>query len=165
MAEMLAKKTKFKLVKLNALAKKKKLLTSYDKKRRSWIASIAKLKKEVKKLERAHGNLVIESLYAHEFPAGITIILRCNPKILASRLGKKYTWPTKITENVEAEMIGLITQEAVEYNRTVYEIDTTGKTAAQTANAIMKILNYERGNHKLSGTVKKYKVGGINWLE
>ena len=161
-AVALAKKTKFKLIHLNDLARKKKFRMSYDKKRKSWIVSVRKLKKEVKKLEKRHKNLLIEGLFAHEFAADVVIVLRCNPKILERRLRKKYSWPTKIVENVEAEMIGLIAQEAVEYNRTVYEIDTTEKTAARTANAIMKILNCGKKNYDIS---KKYKAGRINWLK
>jgi len=157
-AKLLARGLKFKLVHLNELAKKKKLYIGYDKKRKSWIVSISKLKKEVKELSKKYPNLIIESLYAHEFPADVVIILRCRPDILEKRLKKKYSWPTKIIENKEAEMIGLITEEALDFHnkKNVFEIDTTKKAVGQTVKAVKEIL---------SGRKEKYKAGRIDWLK
>jgi len=155
-AKLLAKELKYKLIRLDKLAKKKKFFIGYDKKRKSYIVSISKLKEEVKKIAKKNPDLVLESLYAHEFPADFVFVLRCNPKVLEKRLKKKYNWPTKIVENKEAEMIGLITQEALEFNKNVFEIDTTRKTPQQTVKAMKEIL---------SGKKSKYRAGNIDWLK
>lgn len=154
-ARLLAKKLKFKLIHLDNLAKKKKFIIGYDRKRKSNIISVYRLKKEVKKLSKKYKNLILESLYAHEFPADFVIVLRCNSKVLERRLRKKFSWPTKIKENLEAELIGLIAQEALDYNKNVFEIDTTNKTVAQTVKCIKEILK-NRG--------EKYRAGKIDWL-
>lgn len=100
---------KYKLVVLNKLAERVKAYSGYDKSRQSKIVNMGKLKAEVKKLAKRYENMVLEGHFAHVFPADIVVILRCEPKVLERRLRKKYKWPTKITENVEAEMISLIT--------------------------------------------------------
>lgn len=154
-ARALAKRMKWKLIRLDVIAKKKKLYLGYDEKRKSWIVDLKKLKKEIRKSERKNKNIIIESLYAHFLPADIIIVLRTNPKVLQKRLAKKYTWPTKIKENYEAEMLGLITVEALEKSKRVYEIDTTKATPIKTANIIEKLI---------SDKTKNYKVGKIQWL-
>ena len=168
LAEALAKRMKWRLMSLNDLAARAKAYIGYDKKRQSKIVSVAKMKKELRKLmkesPKKYENLIIEGLYAHEFPADIVVVLRCEPKVLEKRLRRKYTWPTKITENVEAEMIGLIADEAVEYHdKNVYEIDTTESTAAQTAAKIEKIISLAASGE--SNELKKYRVGRIDWLK
>jgi adenylate kinase len=155
-AKLLSKELKCKLIRLDRLAKRKKIFIGYDKKRKSFIVNISKLKKELKRIVKKNPNLVLESLYAHEFPADFVFILRCHPKVLEKRLKKKYTWPTKIVENKEAEMIGLITQEALDFNKNVFEIDTTKKTPQQIVKCMEEVL---------SGKISEYEVGRIDWLK
>jgi adenylate kinase len=151
---------KYKLVALNALAARVKAYKGYDKERKSNIADVRKLKGEVKKLAKKHKNIVIEGLFAHEFKADIVVILRCEPKTLERRLKKKYSWPTKITENVEAEMMGMITEESLPLHRpgTIFEIDTTKKTATQTARIIERIVK------DVKNARFEHAAGNINWL-
>jgi adenylate kinase len=153
-ARMLARIIKWKLMRPDYVAKKKKLYLGYDKERKSWIVDMKKLKKEIKKAEKENKNIIVESLYAHFLPADIVVVLRCSPKVLLKRLKKKYTWQTKITENYEAEMIGVIPSEMKKTKR-VYEIDTTRSTPLQTAKIIERIL---------TGRTKNYKIGKIQWL-
>jgi adenylate kinase len=154
-SKLLAKELKWKFIKLDNIAKRKKLFLYYDKERRTHVVDMKKLKKEFVKESEKYENVVTESLYSHLFPSDILIILRCDPKVLLRRLKRKYSWPTKIKENLEAEMINLITEEAVELKNNVYEVDTTKKTPRQTVQAIKGIIN---------GKTSKYEVGKINWL-
>lgn len=155
-SRLLAKRLKFKLIKLDDVAKKKKFFIGYDEKRKSAIVSVSRLKKEVTQLTKKYHNVVLEGLYAHEFPADFVIVLRCDPEILVHRLKKKYQWPTKIVENTEAEMIGLIAEEAIDYNKNVFEVDTSKKTVAQSVKTIEDILKNKNS---------KYAAGKINWLK
>jgi len=156
-AKILLGKLKWKLVRPDELARKKKLYLGYDEERKSWIVDLPRLKKEIKKIRKKEENLLIESLYAHFFDADVVAVLRCRPDVLERRLRRKYSWPTKIVENKEAEMIGIITQEAVERHGTkkVFEFDTTKATPQQTAKQIMQVI---------SGKDAKYKAGRIDWL-
>lgn len=155
----------YKLVELNKLAKRTKAYKAYDATRKTNIVDIRKLKAEVKKLTKKHKNLILEGLFAHEFDADIVIILRCRPDVLRKRLKKKYSWYTKIDENVEAEMLGVITEEAVAKHgwRKVFEIDTSKKTAKKTAKAIKGMIGKKQGK-KQNRYKNQHKVGKINWL-
>jgi adenylate kinase len=155
---ILQKKLQWALVRPDEIAKKNNLYNGYDKERKSWIIDLPKLRKEIKKIEKKEKNLLIESLYAHFFDADAVAVLRCEPKVLEKRLRKKYSWPTKIMENKEAEMIGVITQEAIEIHggKKVFEFDTTRATPQQTAKQIMQVIK---------GSGKKYRAGRIDWLK
>lgn len=156
-ARILSKKLGWKLVRPDEIAKKKKLYLGYDKERKSWIVDLQKLRKEMKIIEKKEENLIIESLYSHFFDADIIAVLRCDPEILERRLRKKYSWHTKIVENKEAEMIGMISEEAIDRHgkKIVFEFDTTQMTPEQTAKQIMQVIR---------GRGKKYKIGRIDWL-
>jgi adenylate kinase len=155
-----SRKQKYKLIVLNKLAEKKKAYIGFDEARRAKIVKMGELKKEVKLLTKQHTNMVLEGHFSHMFHADIVIVLRCKPTVLERRLRKKYKWPTKITENVEAEMIGLITDEALPLHApgSIFEIDTTKRTARQTAKTIEKIVKNE-GYARV-----KQMAGKIDWL-
>jgi len=154
-SKILAKRIGYKLVRINDLAKEKNLYLDFDEDRQSWNLDMKGLAEEIKKLRESHENIILEGHVSHEFPADLVIILRCNPEVLEKRLEKKYRWPTKIHENKEVELLGIITSEAIEVNKEVYEIDTTHKKPEETVDCIREIL---------SGRKEKYKVGRIDWL-
>jgi len=160
LAKILSKKLGWRLIRPNELAKKKKLYLGYDKKRKSWIVDLQKLKKEMGKIERREKNLVVESLYAHFFRADVVAVLRCKPSVLERRLKKKYDWPTKIAENREAEVMGIITQEAVEIHgaKKVFEFDTTRTPAEKTARQMVQVI-------RRKGGWRNYRVGRVDWLK
>lgn len=153
-AEALAKKLNYRLVKINELAEELKAYEGYDKKRHAKILDMDKLEKEIKKLK---GNLILEGHVSHEFPVDVVIVLRCNPDILEKRLKERYPdKPEKVKENVEAEILGVITSEAIMHNKKVYEVDTSDKTLDQTVEDILKILE---------GKTEGYEIGTIDWLK
>src|SRR5438034_11600367 len=86
----------------------------------------------------------------------IAIVLRCRPSVLRSRLEARGWPPEKVCENVEAEGIDVILQEAVGRLPFVYEIDTTTLTAEQTANAVLGILQ---------GKAEGHAPGSVDWSE
>jgi broad-specificity NMP kinase len=61
-----------------------------------------------------------------------------------------------VAENAEAEALDVILVESVETGREVYEIDTTGISPEETADAVFEIL---------AGEKKKYAIGNIDWSE
>src|SRR5688572_30767950 len=67
----------------------------------------------------------LKSHYSHWMPANLAIVLRCRPSELRRRLGARGWSPEKVRENVEAEAISVITQEAIDNLPSVYEVETT----------------------------------------
>lgn len=134
-AEILAKKLKFSLIKVNDFALKHNLIEGKDKKRNASIVNESRLKNEIRKLK---GDFVIEGHLAHFCDGDIIIILRTEPKELIKRLKAK-KWPyKKIQENMDAERMEIILEEAKKLHDNVIVIDTTNKKAEQAANEIIK---------------------------
>jgi adenylate kinase len=152
---------KYRLVKLNDLVKKAGAQVGYDAKRHSTIVGITKLKAALKKLTDKHKNIVMEGHFAHLLPADLVVILRCEPRELEKRLKGKYDWPTKVTENAEAELMGIITDEALPMHKVgaIFEVDTTERTAEQTAEIVQRIVE---GNERAR---LENAVGGVDWTK
>jgi len=96
----------------------------------------------------------LKSHYSHLMEANIAVVLRCRPSVLRARLEAR-GWPSeKVRENVEAEAIDVILQEAVARLPFVFEVDTTSATASETAEAILAILQ---------GKTKGHEPGTVDW--
>ncbi len=130
------------VIHLNQLAKEKKLYCGYDRKRKCDIVDIGKLQKEVEKItekrkeEKKKPHLIIESHFAHDIPADLIVVLRCEIKELHKRLEKRGWEKAKIDENVEAEIMEVCLEEARGTGKPVVEIDTAGKTAGAAAKEV-----------------------------
>ncbi len=98
----------------------------------------------------------VRSHYAHHMAVDLVVVLRCAPSVLRKRLEARGWAPAKIQENLEAEAIDVITQEAVELHPAVYEIDTTRRTAEDTAQTILEILR---------GKTQGHEPGTVNWAD
>ncbi|HEV8593900.1 MAG TPA: adenylate kinase family protein [Thermoplasmata archaeon] len=94
--------------------------------------------------------------YAHRIPTNVIVVLRCHPTELWRRLEARGWALEKVRENVEAEAIDVVLQEAVARGPPVYEVDTTDKTAEAAAGEVVEIL---RGN------VEGHEPGRIDWSE
>ncbi len=152
-AKRLSRRLGYKLVSINDLAEKLKAYVGYDKKRESKILDMDKLRQEIKKMK---GNMILDGHTSHEFDVNLVIVLRCNPTVLQKRLEKKYPKnPFKVQENVDAELLGVITSDALKYNERVYEIDTTNMSIRNVVDAAVDIVKGKKG----------YEVGKIEWLE
>jgi len=153
-SKLLSKRLNYKLIQVNELAEKLNTFTGYDKKRECKILDMKKLKREINKIK---GNVIIEGHTSHLFPVDIVIVLRCNPEVLKKRLEKRYPKNNlKVKENLEAEILGVITSEAIMSNEKVYEIETTDKKPEGVIDNILEILKRN---------INKFKVGKIDWLE
>jgi adenylate kinase len=139
-AKALSKRLKWPWFSLNDIAEEKDLYQGYDDERMVKIVDIEKLKEEVNILASLHKNIIIESHYAHDMPSDLIIVLRTEPSVLRKRMLAKGFRPEKIAENMEAEMMEVIKDEALAKNRNVYEIDTTKKKPEDVAKEIEKII-------------------------
>jgi len=102
------------------------------------------------------GLVFLSSHFSHLIDVDVVIVLRCSPKVLTSRLKGRGWGDRKIRDNVEAEAIDLITVEAMERCRRVYEVDTTSISAEEAARQIIEIVN---------GAVEGHEAGRIDWSE
>lgn len=68
---------------------------------------------------------VIDSHISHLLPNEATVVLRCDPLVLAERLRKRGWSEAKVRENVEAEAMSVIAEEC---DGVVHEVDTTRRT-------------------------------------
>jgi adenylate kinase len=153
-SKLLSKKLKCRLIPINEFAEELDAFVGYDRKMESRILDLDKLKKEVKKIKE---DFILEGHTSHLFSLDLVIVLRCNPEILKERLERRYpNNRLKVQENLEVEILGVITSEAVMINKKVYEIDTSKATIEESVNNIMKILE---------GKTRNFNVGRINWLE
>lgn len=117
------------------------------------IVDIARLRK----VQLPKGDLVfISSHFSHLLKSDIAIVLRCSPSILKARLEGRKWRKEKVMENVEAEAIDLITVEAIQRCKKVFEVDTTSIDAKEASRQILEIVK---------GSVKGHEPGHIDWSE
>ncbi|MBS7288869.1 MAG: adenylate kinase family protein [Candidatus Freyarchaeota archaeon] len=160
-AHILSEATGIKWVSLGSLVKDKGLHVGVDVERGSLVADVDRLVSEVWRLAcEAGGRLIIEGHYADVTPKDWVekaIVLRTHPRELWRRLAERGWSESKIRENVQAEILGVCTYEAIEaYGwEFVYEVDTTSKSPSGSAREALEII---------SGGGERYRVGRINWL-
>ncbi len=138
---------------INKAVREKKLYSSYDRKRKSYIVDMKKLSDFLRKHTKS-GDWILDSHVSHLLPRSLmdmVFVLRCEPQVLKKRLSKKKWLKSKVQENYEAELVGVISYEARKHNS--FEIDCTRRSPKATAGLIEKIL---KG--------KKYRKTSIDWL-
>lgn len=160
-ASILAKKINGLHIDLSELVLKEKLYKEIDKKRETAVADLKKLvPRLIETIKSANFPIIIEGHYAEIVPESFVdaaIILRTHPKELEKRLKGKNFKENKICENIQAEILGVCSYNALNtYNKEkIYEIDTTSKTPNETVELILKII--ERKD-------EEYRIGKIDWL-
>ena len=112
-----------------------------------WLIDLDKMNNLVKKLEldevfyEGHTSHTLDNL-------DMVILLRCDPSILKDRLASRNYSEEKINENLEAEALNIIYDEALE-NVTadkIFQLDTTKQTPQESAKKLIEFMN---GNIKL----------------
>lgn len=81
----------------------------------------------------------VEGHLGHFVPTDVTIVLRVEPRVLEARLRARGYHEEKVRENVEAEWMGVITQEALEGTAAVFELDATRLSVEEAAAEVMRI--------------------------
>ena len=137
------------VVDLDDLARKEGLVTGRDEIRETDEIDVDALREGLHVPAKV---AFVKSHYSHRMDADVAIVLRCRPSVLRTRLETRGWSAAKVRENVEAEAIDAILQEAVEHLKSVYEVDTTEATPQETAQAILGILQGKTTGHE-PGTV------------
>ncbi len=105
-----------------------------------WLVDIGKLNQI---LETSNSNL-FEGNFAHKLDnIDKIIVLRCDPNILKKRLEERGYNKEKVMENIEAEAIGLIFSESIDYvgKNNVIQLDTSNTDVESISNIIGKYLD------------------------
>ncbi|MEA3324224.1 MAG: adenylate kinase family protein [Euryarchaeota archaeon] len=152
---------------LNELIRGEGLYLGIDEARDSLIADMDAVYDRICGIARGEGrggdgsgNLVIEGHLSHHV-SDSAIVLRLAPDELERRLMARGYSRAKIYENALSEAVDVILVEAVDWCDRVYEIDTTGKTVEEVADAIKGILDAVDRGIEIEG----YKPGSVDWLE
>jgi len=134
------------VIAVNDIADRDSVETATDEKRNVKEIDVPSL---VEEIERDIGDdAIIDGHMSHHVPADLTVVLRCDPDELEDRLGAKGWSEAKQQENIEAEVLDIILQEAVAEQDNVIEIDTTGRTAEKTAAMIETIIEDGYDDHR-----------------
>ena len=139
-------------------------VTGYDRRRKTKEVDASKIRRFIKReYSRAFKKqpVLVDSHYAYLLGVDFNIVLRCSPDELGRRLARKKYAKDKKRENIESEVLDVITIESVAAlgKDKVYEIDTTHKTPDAVARAVLEIIRMG-GNKK---AVRKYGTGRIDW--
>jgi len=133
------------------------LIMSRDEEMDTGIIDLEALRMKMsRELKAANGAVVLDGHYAHEVAEPnetlVVFVLRKAPWALAEVLRGRGYREAKVWENVEAEIIGVCTAEALETHKTrkVCEIDTTTATAEQS---LQKMLRRLQGKAACDGPV------------
>lgn len=175
-SRLLEKSRGWKVIYLNDLIKEEHLYSEVDEERDAVVADMELVRKHLAVVldeekwqgaEKENGEekeniTIIESHLSH-YITDIVIVLRAYPPELKNRLERRGYSEEKINENAEAESIDLILAEAFEWCKKVYEVNTTGRTAEETAEDVEKIID-----HLLAGKeeeLQEYSPGSLDWID
>ncbi|MCD6324220.1 MAG: adenylate kinase family protein [Desulfurococcales archaeon] len=148
--ELARRLKKLRYVNLSELALKEGLLKSHEPERMTFVVDAERVKARIRELVLSYREgVVIDSHYGELLDDELVekiIVLRLHPEELLRRLESRGYPPPKIGENVEAELIGVCTYNAVSTHRSgkVCELDVTGKKLDDIVEEAISILKGEK---------------------
>lgn len=146
---------------MGELVEREGLYSHINSERDTKVADLDRLIPRITELiERSEGVIIVEGHYADIVPSSfvdIVIVLRTNPEVLSNRLEAKGWSERKVRENVQAEILGSCTFNALKAygSELVYEIDTTNLSEEEMVTMVLEIINEKP---------RKHRAGTINWL-
>jgi adenylate kinase len=145
-AKILGSKLSVDVVQLGDLADDSGCISAQDKARKTGIINEDCLVDALVELTEDKTNrLVIEGHYIDLVPNSSVqwvFLLRTHPNVLKSRLSERDYSEEKVTENVEAEVLGVCQLDALDAfgEKKVFEIDTSELSAPETAAKIESLM-------------------------
>jgi|TARA_B110000438_G_scaffold266413_1_gene280467 adenylate kinase len=115
-----------------------------------WLLDLDKLNRLVKDLKLEDG--FYEGHTSHTLDdLEMVLLLRCDPLVLRERLTKRNYSKEKINENLEAEALNIILDEALDHIEAekIFQLDTTHLNPQESSKKVMEFIN---GNIKLDET-------------
>ncbi len=133
-------------VNLSDLAIEKDLILYKDSKRDTLVVDENSIKNAIRELSNSSDKrIVVDSHYGEIVDDEIVekvIVLRLNPLLLFDRLRNRGYSKEKVRENVEAELLGTCTYNALALHpaNKVCEVDATGKGVEEVAGEVIKVI-------------------------
>lgn len=159
-ARELARCEGYSLIELNQLAKEIGAISGEDTERGAALIDEVKLRSELRRILTGGGRkFLVEGHYGEIVPSGLVkmaIVVRLDPRVLRQRLAERGYHPSKVKENVQAELLDACLISAVETfgAERVFEVDATG---LGVPDLVAKIRDAIRGRGE--------KAGRVNWVE
>jgi len=144
-AKHLAEALGAEVVELSELVLREGLYVGYDEKMLSYVIDELRVKEYVRSLAMGGRRIVVVSHYSEVVDDDILeklFVIRLNPVELFERLKRRGWPPAKILDNVEAELIGVCTANALAEHPQdkVCEVDASGKPSEEVSREIVEIL-------------------------
>ncbi|HLI45920.1 MAG TPA: adenylate kinase family protein [Geobacterales bacterium] len=116
----------FHYINYNTFAFFSRSILKYDKVRKSYVVNSNKIYRKLGPILKSLDKVVLDSHIIAGLPKkfDLIVVLRCDPEILRKRLMKKYG-AKKMKENIEAEILGILSHECKKKFRDVREVKTT----------------------------------------
>jgi len=134
-----SKKNKYGLIALNDVVEKKGLYSGVDE-FGTKIVRLKELERAVDDMLKKKGDVVVEGHHHCEMKLDLkkVVVLRTNPDVLRKRLRK---FPKeKRSANVMSEMLDYCTILSEKNYKSVYEVDTSGKSVGESVGDVEKIV-------------------------
>lgn len=158
-ARLLAKRHRWSLLSVNDIVNERELFTHIDPQDQARVVRLRQLEETMLSLVAAEKKtVVVEGHLACEFniPRAKVFVCRTNPLKLKERLRQRKYPEEKVKQNVLSETIDYCSIVAEKNYREAWDIDTTGKTTAQS---VAEIDSYLSNKKK-----KKQKIDWSNLL-
>jgi adenylate kinase len=157
-----------KIISLNELAISDKFSFEFDNDRKTYIVDfeifLPYVLEKIEEMKRENPSyLIIESHFSDMIPEKFidyVFILRCDPDELFKRLELKDYDIKKITENIQAEIMGNCVNYFVQKKLKIplFEIDTTNINTESVAKIIVEIIVENKNG-------ENYRIGKVDWLQ
>lgn len=160
-ARELANRLGLNYINLADLVVSKKLYLYYDDSLKSYVVDVIKCRQYLTKMLGCREILDTHVLDAvPREKARLVIVLRLNPLELKKRLQLRGYAGRKLSENVEAEVLGVVLSDALSIfgENCVCEVDASGKDVEEVVKILSDVI--EAGNSS-----EKCKVGVVDWLK
>jgi adenylate kinase len=158
-AREVAKRLGVAYVNVAELAVNEGLVAGYDSERGAYVIDEEAVRAKLRELA-LRGRAVVDTHVVSAVPpelVEVAIVLRLDPRELERRLKARGYPPSKVLENVQAEILDACLIEAVEAfgEERTFEVDASGKSVDEVVEEVLKIVREGRGG----------KPGSVNWLE
>lgn len=145
MAKRLAEALGSEIVELSEVVLREGLYVGYDEKTLSYVIDEARVREYVRSLATKGGVVIVVGHYSEIVDDDILeklFVIRLNPLELLERLRRRGWPPAKVLDNVEAELLGVCTANALaEHSHSkVCEVDASGKEPEEVSREIIEIL-------------------------
>ncbi len=133
------------LVELSDLVIGNRLYAGYDEVRRTFVVDEDRLRDYLRRLVAERGRVLVVGHYSEIVDDSMLdkiVVLRLNPAELYERLTERGWPPDKVVENVEAELLGVCTGNALSEHppEKVCEVDVSGKSVEEASREVVDVI-------------------------